>query len=279
MALQSYPRVSVVIPAYNEAEMLPKLLGSLAVQTQVPYEVIVADGASTDGTRRVAEAYGCILVAGGLPAVGRNAGAAVATGEYLLFLDADVVLPNEFLAAAHAEFDERYLELATVIPRPDSGVRIDQLFFSINGLLMKSMQQHYPVTFGAVMLMTRRLFWRVGGFDPSLRIDEDNHFGRQARKFATFGVLTSTEILLSVRRFETEGRLRLIHKYLQQGMFRQLKALGIDRSIEYEFGQFAAAGNLTDAEQRLEDLLATIEEWRTATRRQAEKVKTMLHLR
>ena len=77
---------SIIIPTYNEEEYLPVLLESIKKQDFDDYEVIVADANSTDRTREIAEEYGCIVVDGGLPGVGRNNGARVAKGEYLLFL-------------------------------------------------------------------------------------------------------------------------------------------------------------------------------------------------
>ena len=73
--------LSIIIPTYNEEEYLPVLLDSIKSQSFDDYEIIVADANSTDKTREIAESYGCIVVAGGLPAVGRNNGAKIAKGE------------------------------------------------------------------------------------------------------------------------------------------------------------------------------------------------------
>ena len=107
-----HPTLTVIIPALNEAEGLERLLGQLASQTRPPEQVVVADAHSTDATREVAEKLGATVVGGGMPAVGRNAGARVATGELLLFLDADVDLDPSFIAEAVAEFFERDLTIA-----------------------------------------------------------------------------------------------------------------------------------------------------------------------
>src|SRR5262244_34947 len=96
--------LTIVIPAKNEVEMLPRLLESLCRQDFVGMSgtrVLVADAGSTDGT--VEAALSCRdrlrveIVAGGLPSVGRNAGARLATTKYVLFLDADVELPEPTL--------------------------------------------------------------------------------------------------------------------------------------------------------------------------------------
>src|SRR5437867_11237038 len=93
-------RISIVIPAYNEEVYLPRLLAGVAT-ARARYlggaetlEVIVADIASTDGTARVALERGCgvIPVAKRVIAEARNAGAGVARGAVLGFVDADARL-------------------------------------------------------------------------------------------------------------------------------------------------------------------------------------------
>ncbi len=86
--------LSIIIPTYNEEEYLPYLLRSIEAQSYTDFEVIVADNGSTDTTAKLATDSGARVVSGGNPAEGRNSGAAAAKGENLLFLDADVILPD-----------------------------------------------------------------------------------------------------------------------------------------------------------------------------------------
>ena len=87
--------VSVIVPVRNEATRLPRLLELLQVSEPPPHEVIVADDGSTDGTARLALDAGAHVVSVS-PPPGWNGkpwaceqGAALATGDVLLFLDAD----------------------------------------------------------------------------------------------------------------------------------------------------------------------------------------------
>lgn len=96
--------LSIIIPTYNEEEYLPILLESIKTQNFTDYEIIVADANSTDKTCEIAQKYDCIIVEGGMPAVGRNNGANIAKGEYLLFLDSDLKLTDDYLRKVIYEF-------------------------------------------------------------------------------------------------------------------------------------------------------------------------------
>jgi glycosyltransferase involved in cell wall biosynthesis len=106
--------ISVVVPAWNEADFLPRSLGSLRHSAlrladtggPVSCEIIVADNASTDTTADLARSYGARVVP--VPERGvaraRNAGARAARGELLVFVDADYRVPLGFLPALAARF-------------------------------------------------------------------------------------------------------------------------------------------------------------------------------
>ncbi|MFO7974727.1 MAG: glycosyltransferase [Candidatus Hydrogenedentota bacterium] len=92
----SFPALSVIVPARNEERNLPRLLASLAAQETRPHEIIVVDDGSTDRTAKVAQAQGAVVLQSKpLPEGWRGKtwscaqGAAAATGNIFLFLDAD----------------------------------------------------------------------------------------------------------------------------------------------------------------------------------------------
>ena len=110
--------LSIVIPTYNEEEYLPILLDSIKKQNFDDYEIIIADANSTDRTREIAEEYGCVIVNGGMPGVGRNNGAKVAKGKYILFLDSDLKLTDDYLRNVIYEFQMERLGIAITQMKP-----------------------------------------------------------------------------------------------------------------------------------------------------------------
>lgn len=107
--------LSVIIPARNEEQRLPALLESLQAQTKKPKEIIIVDDGSTDGTAAVALRYGCSVVRPEDPGwSGKSAacfaGARVATGDYIIFFDADV-----YLAADALEYVYQYRHKGGVV--------------------------------------------------------------------------------------------------------------------------------------------------------------------
>ena len=107
MASQSYPKVSVIVPAYNETKYLDSCLCSLMNQIYPDYEVILVDDGSTDETPVIAQSYDLILLRQAHRGTGiaRNLGAQHAQGDILVFADADLT------------YDPRFIERLTVAIR------------------------------------------------------------------------------------------------------------------------------------------------------------------
>ena len=83
--------VSVVVPTYNSERVLSECLESLHLQDVPPSEVIVSDGGSTDRTVEIAHQFGATVVEmEANRSAQRNAGAQIASGKYLLFIDSDM---------------------------------------------------------------------------------------------------------------------------------------------------------------------------------------------
>jgi glycosyltransferase involved in cell wall biosynthesis len=89
--------ISFIVPTYNSEKTLGKCLESIMSQ-RCAKEVIVVDGGSSDGTVKIATKHNVKLLAdaGGKISTARNAGLKAASGEYIAFVDSDVVLPSDW---------------------------------------------------------------------------------------------------------------------------------------------------------------------------------------
>jgi len=232
-------KVSIIIPTLNEEQMLPKLLDSIKSQEFDDYEVIVADAQSKDSTREIAEQYGCRVVDGGLPAAGRNAGAAAARGDFFFFLDADVILPQGFIRNVYEEMQDCYYDLATCEIRPLSDYRLDRVLHRMINLAVILNLKVDPKAFGFCIFVSKRLFERVGGFDETIYVAEDNDFVKRASEFRSLRYLSSAHLMVSVRRFEKEGRFAYMNKGIKLNLYRTFR--GEIRNAEvvtYEFENY-----------------------------------------
>lgn len=209
------PTVSVIIPAKNEARYLPGLLAALKAQTFQPLEIILADAASTDSTRQIAEAAGCRVVTGGLPGAGRNAGAAIATGDVLLFLDADAKIHEpKFLELALAEMSAKHLAIATPDIRLEGGNYADKLGHSLYNFYVRAWGTWRPHAPGFCIFITRALFEKICGFDETIKLAEDHDLAMRAGKLGKFGFLNGVTIAVTDRRFRRDGSVKIACKYI-----------------------------------------------------------------
>lgn len=206
--------LSIIIPTYNEEEYLPVLLESIKQQDFSDYEIIVADADSKDNTVKIAEEYGCIVVEGGMPAVGRNNGAKVAKGDYLLFLDSDLKLTEDYLAKVIYEFKMERLGIAITQMKPLSKKTEDKLLHDLANLFMISVEKIKPHGAGCYGIITKReLHERCGGFNEELTFGEDTEYIERLAKKERFKVLRNAKIGVSTRRLEEEGLATLAKQY------------------------------------------------------------------
>jgi len=226
--------LSIIIITKDEQKCLPRLLRSIQAQDFSDKEIIVSDAGSTDNTIKIAKEFGCRIVKGGYPSIGRNHGAKVANGDIFLFLDADIILPPNFLRKNIEEFKKRKLGTATTVYIPLSEKISDRTLFKLYDIWAKSMQFFYPHSGGFCIFCRRDIFKKTKGFDEKLLIAEDHDFVNRSTAYGKFRILKSMPILADVRRLEKEGRLNLTKKYIRGAAFRIMKGEAYDPPFEYE---------------------------------------------
>lgn len=233
--------LTVVVPALNEAERLPLLFDALERQTRRVDQVVVADAGSTDETRTIAQERGAVVVDGGKPGAGRNAGARVATGDLLLFLDADDELADDFIEAALAEFEARDLSVATSFVEPIERDVRNIFATDVVNLYLDVMQYVAPHAPGFCILVRTRVHRAIGGFDETVVLAEDHDYVQRAAGEGKFRVLRTVMVATSMRRIEKEGLLRLAFKYLYCELYvvtgRPIRVVPFD----YAFAAFEPA--------------------------------------
>ena len=165
------PKVSVLIPARNEEKNLPKLLAAIATQTFQPHQVIVIDDQSTDSTAAIAHSTGVqVIQTQVLPPgwTGKNwalqTGYEIASGEILIFLDADTEPQPEFLNRLVANV-QHLGGLVSVQPyhRTERPYELLAILFNLVGLMAVRLGPNGGVAFGPAMATTRQDYERVGG--------------------------------------------------------------------------------------------------------------------
>ncbi|MCM2324872.1 MAG: glycosyltransferase [Candidatus Woesearchaeota archaeon] len=225
--------ISIVIPAYNEEEYLPKLLESIKKQDFSDYEIIVADS-SADDTRKIAKGYGCIVTKGGRPAKARNNGSLKASHD-ILFLDSDVILPDNFLK----EFARRCkkYDLASCYVHPTSRKLSHKIYYSVkNWLNATNPIKHCS---GQCLFIRKKIFRELNGYDESLYLGEEHELVQRAVKCGNrYTLFKDIYVLNSPRRIEKEGFFRLTFKSLYSEayrlLFKKMKSDIIAYDYEYE---------------------------------------------
>ena len=230
--------LSIIIPTKNEEEYLPALLESIKKQTFKDYEVIVADNNSRDKTKKIAKKYRCKIVGGGLPGKARNIGAKSATGDILLFLDADTELKaKNFLEKAVDEFTKRELDIAAPLMYL-KGNKLDKLYFDFWNRLTELFQYSLtPFAGGWCIFIKKDLHDRIKGFDERIILGEDSDYAQRAIKSklfkVKFKVLKSVKIQVSPRRLQKEGHLKVAAQGIGTGFHWAL--LGKDRKNKFGY--------------------------------------------
>ncbi len=231
-------KLSIIIPTKNEEKYLPKLLASVKKQSFRDYEIIVADNNSKDKTRKIAEKYKCKIVKGGLPGKARNAGAKIAKGDILLFLDADTELKTKnFLEKAIKEFERRKLDIAAplVFLR---GKELDKLYTNFWNYLTEFFQYSLtPFAGGWCIFAKKNLHQKIKGFDERITLGEDTDYVQRMVRSkllrVKFRVLKSVKIQVSTRRLGKEGHLKVAVQGIGTGLHWAL--LGKDKKNRFKY--------------------------------------------
>jgi hypothetical protein len=195
-------RISVIIPAINEADNIANTIESIGPEDKK--EVIVVDGGSNDDTVGIAKSLGARVITSAPPRARQmNRGAAQATGDVLLFLHADTRLPEKF--------DELILKS---LKRPDIVAGAFKLRFDSDIPALRLIEHlanwrssYLKTPYGdQAIFISSKLFHQVGGF-PDIPIMEDFELVRRLKKKGEI-VTLSVPVFTSSRRWQNIGILK-----------------------------------------------------------------------
>lgn len=197
--------LSVIVPVLNEAANLPGLCDHLMLLSRQGAEVILVDGGSEDGSSALIECLGFRLIrAPRGRALQMNAGAAVASGNVLLFLHADTRLPSSALQLVTSQ-----VKSAMAWGRFDVVIDGEPAMLKVVAWLMNRRSRITGIATGdQALFMTRAAFDAVGGF-PQQPLMEDIEISRRLRRFVPPICLTD-RVHTSGRRWEQRGLWRTI---------------------------------------------------------------------
>lgn len=211
-ALEEGTSISVVIPTLNESENLKRLLPILA---KAAYEVIVADGGSSDDTIAVAESLGARVV---MAPRGRgaqmNAAALDARGEYLLFLHADTLPPDDWAEAMRESLNRAGTVAGAYRFALDESFPLRRTIEALVALRCRLSEMPYG---DQGLFLRRSLFHHLGGF-PEWPILEDVEIVKRLRRIGRVEIMHG-KALTSSRRWRDGGILRtfFVHQLILFG--------------------------------------------------------------
>ncbi len=189
--------ITIIIPVYNEAEHLRKLLPFLKQASDVhPIEILVSDGGSSDESRAVCEANEITVLSAGINSrsIQMNKAANLATGQILYFVHADTTPPKGFaekiIKAISAGFDAG--RFTTEFDSDSKLLKFNAYFTKFDWFMCYGGDQ--------TLFLKAGFFQHIGGFDESLAIMEDYEITERIKKQGRYTVLREP-VKVSARKY------------------------------------------------------------------------------
>jgi glycosyltransferase involved in cell wall biosynthesis len=213
MARLGKSMISFVIPAYNEEHELSDTLAAIrdaASEAAQPYEIIVVDDASTDGTPTIASNAGAkvIPINRRQIAASRNAGAHAAQGDYLFFIDADTRINQAHVSGGIAALEGG-------CTGGGARVAMDGFIPFWGRMLLRGFSFVYfglNLGAGAFLFTTRGNFDVIGGFDEQYFAGEEVYFSLELKKLGRFKVLRES-VVTSARKLRMYPATHFLRKF------------------------------------------------------------------
>lgn len=226
-------KLSIIIPTKNEGKYIGQTIGQFeAYLEKYNLEIIISDADSRDETaaevRHWQEKCGerIKFVPGPAKqniAIGRNLGAAQATGELLFHSDADVRIPDKdrFFQTVFSKFEDRDIVAATVpiwVYPEESGLPDLLYHILMNSVIRLSFMVGVYLAKGECQLVRRTVFEKINGYNETIVAGEDCNLFFRLHKEGRMGYFYRLAVHHSPRRFREYGYIRLSLIYLREGL-------------------------------------------------------------
>ena len=231
--------VSIIVPIYNAEKYLDSCIQSVLRQTYTNWELILINHGSTDKSGRIAEEYGfaderiTVFHQKNLGvSLARNQGIDEATGNYVVFLDADDELIEDCLAKTVNIAEETNADVVAGRSCENQELFQDRIIWTGAEALENSLKDHL-FTYSACAKLIRREFIGKTRFTPDIRINEDSYFVFQLLCKQNVFVLTNDVIYFYRANSESSSRTVFSEKYFDILKVSDLKY----KKIEEQFPQ------------------------------------------
>ena len=222
-------KISIVIPAFNEEKLLTATLNAIKTASEAFHdhgwltEIIVADNHSTDHTAEMAKNLGATVVHEPINSIARarNCGAGAATGDWLIFVDADSLPSRELFAAVVRAIQSGRVLGGGALVRFDHAVHVFGLLASY---FWNAISRLFQRAAGSFIFCQAAAFRQMGGFDPNLFAAEEIRFSRRLINLARqqgkqFRIITRVSILTSSRKLRLYSSWELFTRIARMALF------------------------------------------------------------
>lgn len=238
-------KYSIIIPTLNEEKLLPGLLAQInqpGFKEKYDVEIIVSDGGSKDKTVELALELSDVIkvhaskvkqnIAGG-----RNAGAKCASGDILIFINGDVLIPNVFAFFEYIESNfirTEYLGMTCRVKVfPSEEILMDKLYHSVYNTYFKLLNMlGVGMGRGECQIIRKNIFEKVNGYNEGLAAGEDFDLFRRVRRLGKILFAGEMCVYESPRRFRKIGYGGVSWSWLRNGFSVLLKNKSISKEWE-----------------------------------------------
>jgi len=226
--------LTIVIPCKNEEKYIGNLLKSLSYQKNIEgVKIIIADAGSTDLTVEIIGSYSdrldITIIAGGLPAIGRNNGAKISNTKYILFIDADAeIFSKDMIYKSIVKMESKNLDL--LASKLNSDNFIVKLLYKVNNILILLSKFDNPFCVGIYMMVRSDAFNSLGGFPEDVAHCEDYLLSKRFNK-KKFGIINQS-VYSDNRRFKKMGYWKMV-KYIYRNTLNRNNYDYFKKNINY----------------------------------------------